>query len=267
MEGRADQAKVREIQQSPDSLAAYLEGCGVEKTVLVSYVSPDVIGYRFDANAFMARWRDARPERFLACGSVHPRFIERGSLEADLDYVLGELRLDALKIHPPHQLFHPNAYRNGMPETALLYEKALEYGVPVVIHTGTSIFPGARNVYSGAMAVDDVAVDFPALKILIAHAGRPLHMEECFFLVRRHENVFTDVSGIPPAKLPEYLPRLPDIVEKTLWGTDWPGPGVPDVRKNIEAFLSLPYPEDMKRKILRDNARKVFGDKAQKEQR
>ena len=79
-------------------------------------------------------------------------------------------------------------------------------GVPVTIHTGTSVFPGARSRFGDPMDVDDVAIDFPRLTILLAHGGRPLWMEAAFFLVRRHPNVHLEVSGIPPSKLLEYFP-------------------------------------------------------------
>ncbi len=86
------------------------------------------------------------------------------------------------------------------------------------------------------MPVDDLALDFPDLKIVMAHGGRPLYMDEAFFLVRRHSNVHMDISGIPPSRLLNYFPRLSSISEKVLWGTDWPGPGVPDMKRNIGPF-------------------------------
>ena len=76
-----------------------------------------------------------------------------------------------------------------------------------MFHTGTSIFPGARNKYGDPIYIDDVAVDFPKLKILLAHGGRPLWMDTAFFLMRRHPNVYLDISGIPPKTLLKYFPR------------------------------------------------------------
>jgi len=52
-------------------------------------------------------------------------------------------------------------------------------------------------------------------------------MNTAFFLLRRHPNVYLDISGIPPKTLLTYFPRLDEIAHKTLFGTDWPGPGVP----------------------------------------
>ena len=104
------------------------------------------------------------------------------------------------------------------------------------------------------MYVDDVAVDFPRLKILLAHGGRPLWMQTAFFLIRRHRNVFLDISGIPPKMLLKYFPRLEEIASKTLFGTDWPGPGVPDIKKNLDDFRALPLNNDVRDQILRKTA-------------
>jgi predicted TIM-barrel fold metal-dependent hydrolase len=83
-------------------------------------------------------------------------------------------------------------------------------------------------------------------------------MEEAFFLVRRHKNMHMDVSGIPPKKLLEHFPRLEEIADKVLWGTDWPGPGVPEIRGNVATFRALPLSEAAKQRILYDNAARLF---------
>ena len=122
----------------------------------------------------------------------------------------------------------------------------------------TSIFTGARNVYAQPIFADDVGVDFPGLVVILAHGGRPLWMEEAFFLVRRHKNMYMDISGIPPRKLMEYFPRLEEIAGKVLFGTDWPSPGVADIRGNIEAFRALPLSAAAQQQILYDNAARLF---------
>ena len=94
--------------------------------------------------------------------------------------------------------------------------------------------------------------------ILLAHGGRPLWMDAAFFVVRRHPNVLLEVSGIPPAKLLDYFPRLGEIAHKAVWGTDWPSPGIKSMRRNVDQFLELPLPETAKRMILYDNAVRVF---------
>ena len=104
------------------------------------------------------------------------------------------------------------------------------------------------------MAADDVAVDFPKLTLILAHAGRPLFMPTAVFLARRHPNVYLDLSGIPPRRLLEYLPRLEEIAGKCLWGTDYPSPGVASMRANVEDFSTLPLSEGARQRILWSNA-------------
>ena len=102
------------------------------------------------------------------------------------------------------------------------------------------------------MELDDVALDFPDLPIIMAHGGRPLWMDEAFFILRRHKNVYLELSGIPPKKLLTYFPRLAELGDRVVWGTDWPSPGVRDLRENLEQFLELPLSEELKRRITRD---------------
>jgi predicted TIM-barrel fold metal-dependent hydrolase len=108
------------------------------------------------------------------------------------------------------------------------------------------------------MMIEDVALDFPDLTIVLAHGGRPLWMETAVFLTRRFPNVWLEVSGIPPARLLDYFPTLAKLSEKVLFGTDWPGPGVKDIRTNLDAFRALPIPADAQRRILEENPLKVF---------
>jgi predicted TIM-barrel fold metal-dependent hydrolase len=56
----------------------------------------------------------------------------------------------------------------------------------------------------------------------------------------------------------KYFPRLEEIADKTVWGTDWPSPGVTSMRTNVEAFRALPVSDDTKRKVLHENAARIF---------
>jgi hypothetical protein len=233
----------------------YLDAAGIGRAVLINYVAPDVIGFTPEVNAWVANYCQADPKRLLPCGSLHPRHTR--DFAGDLAQFL-RLGLRLIKIHPPHQLLYPNDYLNGVRELEMLYRAAEANGLPVMFHTGTSVFPGARNKYGDPMHVDDVAVDFPRLKILLAHGGRPLWMDTAFFLVRRHRNVYFDISGIPPKNLLQYFPRLPEIARQTLFGTDWPGPGVHDIKRNLDEFRALPLSEEVKETILSWTALEIW---------
>jgi len=56
----------------------------------------------------------------------------------------------------------------------------------------------------------------------------------------------------------EYFPRLEEIADKAVWGTDWPSPGVVSMRGNVDQFLELPLSDAAKRKILYENAARIF---------
>ncbi|RMH01011.1 MAG: amidohydrolase [Planctomycetota bacterium] len=255
--GRDDLAEIRRFETDPDAFADHLAANGVARAGLVNYPSPEVMGFDRTTNDFVAAYRDARPEVFLAWGGMYPP--AEPDPEAEVRRLLDELRLDGIKVHPPHQGFAANAYLDGLDGLRVLYAGCQERGLPVMIHTGTSIFPGARSRLGDPMAVDDVAVDFPELKIVIAHCGRPLWYEQAFFVARRHPNVWLDLSGIPPRQIPQRLPWLPRLADKVLWGTDWPSPGVRNLRANLDAFLALPeLDDDLKEAVLVRNPARLF---------
>lgn len=252
----ADFSAIRDIVADPSKFLKYLDRVGVEKAVLINYVSPNVMGFTAKVNDWVAQYARHAPDRFIPCGSVHPRFTKDCAAEVNR---IADLGIRMLKVHPPHQLLYPNAYRDDLPQQAQIYERSQELGLPVMFHTGTSIFPKARNKFAQPIYIDDLLVDFPKLKIILAHGGRPLWMDEALFLLRRSKNVFLDISSIPPQSLLEYFPRLDQLADQTMFGSDWPGPGVKDVGANLEKFRALPISEEAKRKILRETALRVFG--------
>ena len=254
---RANFEEIESYSRSPKTFLKYLDRCGVDRAALINYVAPEVIGFGPLVNQFVADYVKEDPHRLIACGSVHPRHTK--NILADVEHIL-RLGIRMIKIHPPHQLLYPNDYVHGVKELEIIYRAAEANGIPVMFHTGTSVFPGARNKYGDPIYVDDVAVDFPKLKILLAHGGRPLWMDTAFFLLRRHPNVYLDISGIPPKKLLEYFPRLEEIAHKTLFGTDWPGPGVPDIKQNVEDFRALPIREKMRAQIFGGTAAEIWAE-------
>jgi predicted TIM-barrel fold metal-dependent hydrolase len=252
---RTDLARVERALSGAEEFLRLMDEERIERAALINYVAPDVIGFDETVNEWVTAFVRGHEDRLVAVGSVHPGRTRNAGEEVRRLFDLG---IRMLKVHPPHQLYAANAYRDGDKALAAIYSEAQEAGRPVMIHTGTSIFPGARNRYSDPMAADDVAVDFPHLKLILAHAGRPLFMPTAAFLARRHPNVHLDLSGIPPRKLLEYLPRLEELSEKCLWGTDYPSPGVPSMRRNVDDFLGLPISEAAKEKILWSNGAAVI---------
>lgn len=249
-----------DLARRPEAFVEYLDSQGVATAAIINYVSP-ILGYTHDTNEWAAEFRAEAPERVLAFGGFDPRVTDHPHEE--VDRALDELALDGIKLHPPHQGINVNDYRSdpdtrGLEALEYLYERCVERDIPIMVHTGTSIFSGARSRYSDPMPIDDVAVDFPDLKIIMAHGGRPMYTDEAWFLLRRHENVYLDISSFPPSNLLEYFPEIQRIDDRVLFGSDWPGPMVPDIEQNLRAVRELPLPDATIERILSKNAVDLF---------
>jgi predicted TIM-barrel fold metal-dependent hydrolase len=256
-----DRRGLRDLEpylREPSRFLAYLDQAQVDRAVLVNYVSPEVVGYTERSNDFVLDYVRGHEDRLVAVGSVHPRLHpdpRRGVRE------LKERGIRGIKLHPPHQWFHPNAYRpeeGGDGRLAGLYDACQEHGLPVILHTGTSIFPGARDKYAEPLQVEDVALDYPDLTIVLAHGGRPLWMGQAQYLCRRFPNVYLEVSSVPPTKLLDYFPDLARLSPRVLFGSDWPGPGVKDLGENLRQFRALPLDPEVLHQILEVNPMRVF---------
>jgi hypothetical protein len=254
--GRGDFAALEKMMREPAGVLDRMDEAGIARIGVINYVSPALMGFTREVNPYVAELARVAPERLIPFGGVDP--TADGSVSDEVER-LRDLGVKAIKFHPPHQEIAANAYRGDLPGLADMYGRAEELGMPVMVHTGTSIFPGARNVYADPLPLDDVGVDFPGLIVILAHLGRPLWPDASFFLLRRHPNFWGDVSGIPPKGLLRYFPRLEAVADKLLWGTDWPGPMVPGLRENLDDFLALGLSDDVKRKLLQDNPDRLFG--------
>jgi predicted TIM-barrel fold metal-dependent hydrolase len=254
-QGKDHWDRIQAIMDDPQALLQLMDAEGIWRAGLINYPSPDIMGFTDDTNEFAATYASADAERLIPFGGVHPRYTQ--DPEGQVEHAL-ELGIRCLKIHPPHQAYPANAYTMGLEPLGRIYRRCEERGLPVMIHTGTSIFPGARSKYGNPLELDDVAIDFPDLIILMAHGGRPLWMEEAFFVLRRHRNVYLELSGIPPRRLLEYFPRLREIGDRTLWGTDWPSPGIKSMRANLDQFLALPLEESLKDMTTRATPLRLF---------
>jgi predicted TIM-barrel fold metal-dependent hydrolase len=164
-----------------------------------------------------------------------------------------DLGAAALKIHPVHGGFRAD---DAMmyPAYAVLEER----GVPLVVHSGTSSFPGSTNQFADPVFLDPVVRDFPDLQVVLAHGGRGWWYDAAAFLAVSRPNVWIELSGLPPKRLPEYYSRfdLGRLSRKFIYGTDWPG--VPGQAANARAVAALDIPEDVVPLVLGGNALRVY---------
>jgi predicted TIM-barrel fold metal-dependent hydrolase len=239
----------------PKPLIHLMDTWEIDRSVLIVTPSVEVTGFGMEINDFLISYCRGNHDRLIPVGGVDPRMKKdaRSTIES-----LISRGIKGFKVHPPHQMVSANDYLTGNKVLATLYRLCEENDLPVIIHTGTSAFPGARNRYGDPISIDDVATDFPDLKIIMAHGGRPIWMSTATFLVRRFPNVYMDISSIPPRSLLEYFPRMEKIAHKVLFGSDWPNVDIPSIRANADTIMTLPLSLESKEKILKKNAEKLF---------
>src|SRR5256886_4764937 len=158
--GRKDYADVERYCADPRAFLAFLDTLGVERAGLINYVAPKIIGFTPEVNDWSAKYCSVAPDRLIAFGGVLPGTVRDPGAEVDRLLKLG---IRAIKMHPSHQVLSPNDYMDGNRGLAAVYERAQANNLPIMIHTGTSIFPGARNLHAQPMLCDDVCIDYPNL--------------------------------------------------------------------------------------------------------
>ena len=165
-----------------------------------------------------------------------------------------EYGVKGFKFHPNLQSFFPND------QTAYpLYEVIQELGVPAIFHTGQSGIGsglrgsgGIRLKYSNPIVLDDVAVDFPDLKIILAHPSFPWQ-DEALAVAARHTNVYIDLSGWSPKYFPQSLVQYANTLlkNKVLFGSDFP---LLPPERWIADFDNLDIKPDVRPLIMKENA-------------
>jgi predicted TIM-barrel fold metal-dependent hydrolase len=245
----------KKIMEDPEEMIAFFDRENISRACIINYVSHKIMGFTEEVNDYAVKLYKLFPDRIIPFGGVDPLFTK--DVESELKRII-DRGIRGFKLHPSHQLIRPNAYIDNVKSLEIIYTILQERKIPLMIHTGTSIFPGARNLYSYPMYAEDIGIDFPELVVILSHGGRPLWMNETFFLIRRFKNFYLDISGIPPLKVLEYFPKLEEIKDKVLFGSDWPAPGVKSPSINAKMFAKLPLPPQTISAILYTNAEKLF---------
>jgi predicted TIM-barrel fold metal-dependent hydrolase len=232
----------------PEGFLELLDRTGIDYAVILAEHCPITTGR--GSNDQVREFCARSGGRLIPFCSVNP--YEATHPARELERLVREEGFRGLKLYPTYQLYYPND-RLVYP----LYAKCEELGIPVMMHTGSSVFPGSRIKYGDPVFVDDVAVDFPGLTIVMAHGGRPFWYDRALWMARLHENVYFDLAGLPPKRVPGYFPELERVADKVLFGTDWPG--VPSFEGNWAAARELPLSEAAREKILGGNAARLLG--------
>jgi uncharacterized protein len=167
-------------------------------------------------NVATAEFAASDPARRIGFMSVNP--TRTGYLD-EVEQCIG-LGLRGIKLGANYQQFDPlsQAARE-------LYRRAEQRGLPILFHMGTSPERDAPLRYAHPLVVDEIAIDFPDLKIVMAHMGHPW-TRETVVTVRKHPNVYADVSAIymRPMMVYEALIQASEwgVLDRLLFGSDFP---------------------------------------------
>jgi len=188
--------------------------------------------------------------------SVDPAKGKAGARE--VRRLIEDYDVKGFKFHPQFQEFCPND-----PEAYLLYEVIAEHGLPALFHTGHSGMgtgmPGGGGIrlkYGNPMYVDDVAVDFPDMPIILAHPSWPWQ-DEALSMCLHKAQVYIDLSGWSPKYFPPQLVHYANtqLKHKILFGSDFPLI-TPD--RWMDDFEKIDIRDEVRPLILKENAVKFF---------
>lgn len=237
----------------PDAFDAYLAGEGVDAAVILAEYSPRVTGWQTVED--MVPLTSARV-KFAANVNPHLHFPVSDELQRQLG--LGAI---ALKVHPVHGGFPVN-------DRALYpaYDICQSAGIPVIVHCGTSTFPGALNQFGDPILLDDVLRDFRSLDFVLAHGGRGWWYDAAAFLALSNDRVWLELSGLPPSRLQTYYARhnWKRLTRRMIFATDWPG--IPGIAANARAVAALCLDAETTDLVLAGNAVQVYNLKLETRQ-
>ena len=167
-----------------------------------------------DTAAALAR---TYPDKVIGFMSVHPGASD---IMEELERCVDDLGLKGIKLAPNYQNFEPLGK-----DARRVYEFAERRGLPIVFHQGTAPMRAAPLMYAHPLVMDELAIAFPDLKVVMAHMAHPWH-EDCIAVIRKHPNVYADVSGqfYRPWQMYNGM-RLAyewSVMHKLLFASDWP---------------------------------------------
>lgn len=178
----------------------------------------------------------------------------------ELSDFLSDGLVKGLKLYPGYEYYYPYDQR-----CQVIYDLAMEYDVPVMIHSGDTYSPTGKVRYSHPLHIDDVVVDNPGLKVVICHIGNPW-IRDCMEVVYKNEHAYADVSGLVLGDFEDQFERymLQQVREMImyagepkylLYGTDWP---ICNMRSYLKFMRGLNLSDERMDQIMWKNAADLF---------
>jgi hypothetical protein len=168
-------------------------------------------------NEYIADYAAAHPEKVIGFAAVDPL---HDKLPESLEYAVDRLGLKGVKLGPIYQNVHPTD-----PRMMAVYEFCQARRLPIMIHQGTTFVSRGPLKYALPILLEDVAMQFPDLKLVIAHLGHPW-IAETLVLIRKQANFYADISALHYRPWQFYnaliLAREYGVLDKLLFGSDYP---------------------------------------------
>ncbi len=217
----------KDFSVTVDMMITSMDSAGVDKAVVVGVDAETTFSYKVSNDAVYNAVQESNG-RLIGFAGVDPH---KGRLALkELERAIDELNLKGLKLMPHLHMLNPND-----PKMYPIYELAQELNIPVLFHTGTQFHAGTKIKYCKPIDIDDIAIDFPELRLIIAHFGYPWY-EEALAVVRRNENVYFNIAGWSPKYIPEIVIKQMNSIlsDKVLFGTDFPLMNYPRVIEELK---------------------------------
>ncbi len=215
------------------------------------------VGRRRIPNEEVADFAQKNSDIMIAFASIDPHKGKMGAREARR--LIEEHGVKGFKFHPTMQGVFPND-----PLCNPIYEVIAEHKLPAVFHSGHSGMGtgmraggGLRLKYSNPIHLDDVAADFPDMKVIIAHPSWPWQ-DEALSVCLHKPNVYIDLSGWSPKYFaPQLVQHANTLLKrKVLFGSDFPLI-TPD--RWMSDFEQVGFKDEVKPLILKQNATALLG--------
>ena len=211
-------------------------------------------------NELIAQYAAAHPDKVEGWTSVDPN--EPDCIE-QLEHSVNVLKLRGLKLGPVYQHFDPQD-RKHWP----FFAKVQQLGLPIMWHQGTTFPSAARLKWGLPLQLEDIAMDFPDIKMIIAHLGHPWEVDT-MVLIRKCPNMYTDISAVHyrPWRYWQAMVTAMEygVEHKILPGSDFPSgtmnniiAGLRAVNKPVEGTNLPKIPTEVQDMILYENWKAFF---------
>lgn len=168
-------------------------------------------------NRYVSDYVNRFPQKLIGFAGIDP--TERTAVD-EVKAARNDLRLRGVTLSPSNQDFHPSDSR-----AMRVYALCEELGMPVLFHPGSPFTEQSKLEFGRPYLLDEVARQFPRLRIILAQLGQPW-VDETILLLGKHANVYADVSGLLKRPWQAYnalvLTHQYGVIDKLLFGSDFP---------------------------------------------